>query len=248
MWQDSTRSRGGNHLPASSRPRLVVFDCDGTLVDSAHLIIEAMSRAWRAHGLSTLPSDHAVRSVVGLNLVEAIARLLPEGGPSDHERLAEHYKAAFFDIRTRPDHDEPLYPGAREAIEALTGASVLLGVATGKSRRGLEATLGRHGLLDRFATLKTADDGPGKPAPAILVDAMAELGVEPRDTVMVGDTVYDVKMAINAGVTPLGVAWGYHESAALTAAGARSVVASFDRLHGELDTIWRNEPCVSQRS
>lgn len=228
--------------------RLVVFDCDGTLVDSAHSIIEAMSLAWAAHGLSVPPEDHLVRSVVGLSLVEAIARLLPEGRSDDHHRLAEHYKTAFFDIRNRPGHEEPLYAGAREAIDALAAAGVLLGVATGKSRRGLEATLGRHGLLDRFVTLKTADDGPGKPAPGILLDAMAETGVTPYNTVMVGDTVYDVTMAVNAKVAPLGVDWGYHESAALTAAGAVAVLDTFHGLQTALDTIWRSELCASPRS
>ena len=134
------------------------------------------------------------------------------------------------DLRRRPDHDEPLFPGAREALSALDRPDVLLGIATGKGRRGLLHVLEHHGLVDRFATLKTADDGPGKPHPAILEEAMAELGVDPVDTVMVGDTVFDVQMARNARVEAIGVAWGYHEAEELMAAGAGCVIETFAAL------------------
>ena len=219
--------------------RLAIFDCDGTLVDSAHSIIEAMSVAWTAEGLGARPTDHAIRSIVGLHLLEAIGRLLPEGDDTVHQRLADQYKAAFFDIRHRPDHDEPLYPGAVEEIEKLEAAGVLLAVATGKSRRGLEVTLGRHDLIERFVCLKTADDGPGKPHPAILLDAMREVGVEPRNTVMIGDTTFDITMAVNAAVTPIGVDWGYHEGQALSDAGAEIVLDTFQDLEPALKNIWR---------
>ena len=215
-----------------------VFDCDGTLVDSAHSIIEAMSMAWAAEGLGAPPSSHDVRSIVGLQLVEAIGRLHPQGDTPDPERLAGHYKDAFLNIRNRPDHDEPLYEGTREVIEVLDSAGILLGVATGKSRRGLEATLERHGLIDRFVSLKTSDDGPGKPNPTILLDAMRELGVEPENTVMIGDTVFDISMAANAKVTAIGVDWGYHEVSELKSAGAETILQSFHQLEGSLRTIW----------
>jgi len=194
--------------------------------------------AWAAEGLGTPPSGHDVRSIVGLQLVEAIGRLHPEGAASDHERLAGHYKDAFFEIRNRTDHDEPLYEGTKEAIDVLDSAGVLLGVATGKSRRGLEATLERHGLLDRFVSLKTSDDGPGKPNPTILLDAMRELGAEPQNTVMIGDTVFDITMAANAKVTAIGVDWGYHEASELKSAGAETILRSFRELEETLRTIW----------
>jgi phosphoglycolate phosphatase len=215
-----------------------VFDCDGTLVDSAHSIIEAMSMAWVAEGLGAPPTGHDVRSIVGLQLVEAIGRLHPEGAAPEHERLAQYYKDAFLEIRNRPDYDEPLYEGTREVIDALNSAGVLLGVATGKSRRGLNATLERHGLLDRFVSLKTSDDGPGKPNPTILLDAMRELGAKPENTVMIGDTVFDVTMAANAKVTSIGVDWGYHEVSELRSAGAETILRSFRQLEGSLRTIW----------
>ena len=206
----------------TERLTFVVFDCDGTLVDSQHMIVSAMTEAWRAHGLPD-PSAHDVRRVVGLPLVTAVQQLLPEGG-DDPEQVAESYKQAFFALRQRPDHVEPLFPGIVSVLDRLLESGVLLGVATGKSRRGLVATLDRHGLSERFSSLQTADDGAGKPAPDMVLQAMREVGAEVADTVVVGDTVFDMQMAANAGVAAIGVAWGYHEVEELHAAGARVVV------------------------
>jgi phosphoglycolate phosphatase len=144
--------------------------------------------------------------------------------------VVERYRDAFLSLRSRPDFHEPLFPGVRAALESLDHPEVLLGIATGKHRRGLLNSLERHDLAERFVTLKTADDGPSKPHPEILKNAMAEFGVEPRDTVMVGDTIFDVQMARNARAHALGVSWGYHEAAELTAAGAARVIDSFDEL------------------
>ena len=169
----------------------------------------------------------AVRRVVGLPLLEAIATLLPEHGPDVHIEIREHYKSAFHAMRIQPDHIEPLYPGVIEALDALEGAGFLLGVATGKSRRGLNATLDRHGLVDRFVTLKTSDDGPGKPSPHMMLAAMDDVGVGREAAVMVGDTTFDMLMARSAGAAAVGVSWGYHEIDELTAAGADQVIHGF---------------------
>lgn len=209
--------------------KLVMFDFDGTLVDSQSVIVAAMSEAFLAAGLAP-PEPADVRRIVGLRLETAVARLLPDGMEGRADALSDGYRKAFFEVRRRPDHDEPLFPGALEALHALDRPDVLLGIATGKGRRGLVHVLEHHGLVERFATLKTADDGPGKPHPAILEQAMAELGVDPGDTVMVGDTVFDVQMARNAGVEAIGVAWGYHEAEELTAAGAVCVIETFAAL------------------
>jgi phosphoglycolate phosphatase len=209
--------------------RLAVFDCDGTLVDSAHNIIAGMRLAFAAHGL-TPPADEPVRRVVGLSLETAMAALAPEAASALHGRLAASYKEAFFELRARPDHSEPLYPGAEAAIGALQAAGCLLGVATGKSQRGLRAVLERHGLLGRFVTLQTADIAEGKPHPEMLHRAMAETGADLVDTVMIGDTSYDMQMAANAGVAAIGVGWGYHPTAELAACGARAVAADFRAL------------------
>lgn len=209
--------------------RLAVFDCDGTLVDSQHNIVAAMSAAWRARGLAPPPAS-AVRRVVGLPLLEAISRLHPRGSDEVHLSLTEDYKNAFHSLRQQPDHHEPLYHGTVEALDELEAAGYLLAVATGKSRRGLDATLERHGLKDRFVTLKTADDGPGKPHPHMLEEAMAEAGVGPLETVMIGDTVFDIEMARNAQVLSIGVSWGYHDPGELHAAGAAGVIDEFGEL------------------
>jgi len=206
--------------------RLAVFDCDGTLVDSAHNIVACMADAFAAHGLPA-PLDPAVRRVVGLSLETAMAVLVPQAEAALHLRLAESYKDAFFELRKRPDHSEPLYPGAVAAIEALEAAGFLLGVATGKSQRGLRAVLERHGLLHRFVTLQTADTAAGKPHPEMLHRAMAETGADRMDTVMIGDTSYDIQMAANAKVTGIGVGWGYHPPSELAACGAQAIAADF---------------------
>lgn len=220
--------------------RLAIFDCDGTLVDSQFGILNAMRSAWTSHGLAAMvPDIAAVRRIVGLPLAEAIARLHPAGTSADHGALVEFYKEAFFLQRQDPAHEEPLFPGAREALLQLSRQGYLLGVATGKSRRGLIATLDRHGLTDLFDVLKTADDGPGKPNPDILLDAMQELGVAPQDTVMIGDTIFDIQMARSAQAYALGVDWGYHDPAELHAAGAHGSLAAFGDLIPWLDALWK---------
>ncbi len=206
--------------------RLVVFDCDGTLVDSQHTIIEGMRRAFEASGL-TAPRAAAVRRTVGLSLGEAVAALHPEGGAADRAMLERKLRTVFAEIRRRPDRQPALFPGAAETIETLDEAGDLLGVATGMSRRGLHDTLDRFGLRDRFVTLQTADDAPSKPHPGMLHRAMAEAGATARATVFVGDTTFDMAMAVNAGVVPIGVGWGYHGVDELRMAGARLVVDSF---------------------
>jgi phosphoglycolate phosphatase len=205
--------------------RLAVFDCDGTLVDSANNIVACMAVAFAAHGLPA-PLDGAVRRVVGLSLETAMAALVPQAEAALHLRLADSYKDAFLELRNRP-HSEPLYPGAVAAIEALEAAGFLLGVATGKSQRGLRAVLEQHGLLHRFVTLQTADVAAGKPHPEMLHRAMAETGADRLDTVMIGDTSYDIQMAANAKVTGIGVAWGYHPRDELAACGAQAIAEDF---------------------
>ena len=205
---------------------LVIFDCDGTLVDSQHVIHAAMAEAFGSEGL-VAPERERVRTVVGLQLDAAIARLAPDLAPSLVAALAERYKAAFFALRERPDpHErEPLFPGMAALVEALAGDGILLGVATGKSLRGLGHTLAMHGLDRYFVTLQTPDTSPGKPHPGMVLQAMAETGAAPRATVVVGDTSFDMEMASAAGVAGLGVAWGYHGQDELRSAGARAVAA-----------------------
>ncbi|MGH6943588.1 MAG: HAD-IA family hydrolase [Geminicoccaceae bacterium] len=209
--------------------RLVVFDCDGTLVDSQQLIVRAMGGAFREHGLEAPPAG-AVRALVGLSLTEAIGRLQPGVAATECLAIAASYQAAWRAIRASDGITEPLFPGAREALVELDRRGHLLGVATGKGRGGLLIVLEHHGLERLFVTLQTADRHPSKPHPAMLEEALRETGSRPEDTLMVGDTTFDVEMALAAGVRPIGVAWGYHPAEALWHAGAEVVLSGFGEL------------------
>jgi phosphoglycolate phosphatase len=210
---------------AALSPRLVIFDCDGTLVDSQHIIVEAMTRALAGEGLA-VPGRAAILGVVGLSLEVAIARLMPGEAESRVRRVAEGYRAAFGVLRADPAHYEPLYPGIAESLAALGGRDdIVLGIATGKSRRGVDRLLCRFGLERHFLTIQTADDHPSKPHPAMIRAALAEAEVAPAAAVMVGDTTFDMEMARRAGVGAIGVAWGYHPVAELARAGAGLIVA-----------------------
>ncbi len=217
--------------------RLIIFDFDGTLVDSLEFIVTAFSRAFEDQGFPA-PAPEAIQRLIGLRLEVAAARLAPD--PDDRaaaERITGSYRAAFQDMRARNLVDEPLYPGVRATLALLNRPEACLGIATGKSRRGLVSSLERHGLSDIFVTLQTADDGPGKPHPEILHRAMSEIGAAPGETVMIGDTSYDMEMAVNAGVRALGVAWGYHGAAELRASGAARIVESFPDLPSSLAAL-----------
>lgn len=209
--------------------RLAVFDCDGTLVDSQSSIVNAMYAACDHHGFAR-PEAEAVRRVVGLPLEVAIQRLLPMVDQAFSLVMSETYKSAFFDLRQAGLVEEPLFPGVLQVMDRLDAAGWLMGVATGKAMRGLERTLGHHELMGRFVTKQTADRAQGKPHPEMMLNAIHETGVEAEHAVMIGDTTFDVEMAVNAGVKSIGVAWGYHETAELMDAGAHAVVHSADEL------------------
>jgi phosphoglycolate phosphatase len=209
--------------------RLIVFDCDGTIVDSAATIVGSMAAAFTENGLVP-PDPSDVRRIIGLSLPEAVSQLMTELPAREVGRVVASYKEAFAAAHACPDDRDPLFPGVLAAFDALDEAGYLLGVATGKSRRGLERVLAEHGLHRRFATLRTADDAPGKPHPAMLEQAMAEAGAGPRETALIGDTTFDIEMARNARATAIGVSWGYHEPDELRRAGAMRVIDSFDGL------------------
>jgi len=218
---------------------LIIFDVDGTLVDSQDLIVAAQHDAFQAHGIEP-PSRERALSIVGLSLREAFIALVGPESPVDS--LAERYKAAFARLRADPDCHEPLFPGAAEALRRLSEREdVTLGIATGKSRRGVAHLIERHGWESLFATIQTADDAPSKPHPAMVEQAMQETGARPDETVMVGDSTFDMAMARAAGAGAIGVAWGYHRPEALSAAGAQRIVRSFDEL---LDAVQGRGPAA----
>lgn len=213
----------------SHRFKLIMFDCDGTLVDSQHTIVAAMASAWRSLELRE-PEPAAVRRVVGLTLETAIAALQPDADEQMLVKLAAAFRREAVAARQMDSFREPLFPGILEAIDAVDGPDVVFGIATGKNLRGLRHTLEAHGLTERFVTLQTADRAPSKPHPAMLHQAMAEIGVDQASTVLIGDTSFDMEMAYNAGTAGIGAGWGYHEPADLARAGAGRVISRPEEL------------------
>lgn len=202
--------------------RLVVFDMDGTLVNSGAYIGRTMVRAFTEERLE-LPSAELVRAIIGLSLEKALEQLCGRSGAAI-DRLAATYRRLYHQSIAEVG-TEPLYEGVREVLDALAAErSTLLAIATGKGLRGVERVLKVHGIMDRFVSFQTPNSNPSKPDPGMLFSAMRETGVAPERTVMVGDTAYDMDMARAAGCFALGVAWGYHRPEDLRRAGAEAVV------------------------
>jgi phosphoglycolate phosphatase len=205
--------------------RLALFDCDGTLVDGQAGVVNAMESAFAELALPA-PDRHQVRRIVGLSLPQAIRLLAPDAGEAVRAELDAAYRRIFRAARESGQLVEPAYAGITELVTQLDEAGWVLGVATGKSQRGLEHCLATHGLTARFATLQTADNHPSKPHPSMVNAALAETGVARENCVMIGDTQFDMAMAVGAGVRAIGVDWGYHTVAELYEAGAETVAAS----------------------
>ena len=217
--------------------KLIIFDCDGTLVDSQNAIFGAMQHAFGGLGLEA-PTRPQVLGVVGLSLPEAFKGLAPDLEQSVRDELAHRYKGAFPATPLADLERDPLFPGAKAVVERLgQRRDVILGIATGKSLRGVKRLFEQEGWHDLFATIQTADNHPSKPHPSMVLTAMAETGIAPRRTVMVGDTSFDVAMGRNAGVTSVGVGWGYHAVDELMDAGAHGIVDSFDALEAAIDRL-----------
>ncbi|ETX14956.1 HAD family hydrolase [Roseivivax halodurans JCM 10272] len=218
--------------------RLVIFDVDGTLVDSQADILSAMGAAFAVADLPA-PSRPEILGIVGLSLPQAIAHLAPEADAAQLDAMVVGYKAAYTELRAEGgvELSSPLYPGIREVLETLNARpETLLGVATGKSRRGLDKLLDGHGLRELFVTQQCADDHPSKPHPAMLHEAVAVTGVDAARAVMIGDTEFDMEMARAAGLPGIGVSWGYHPVSRLGA--AHTVIDKAAELPALLDTLW----------
>lgn len=219
---------------------LVLFDCDGTLVDSQNMIVEAARRAFESCG-EIPPPRQEILSIVGLSLDEALSTLTKSPVNQRVRDLVEAYKNAFHALRADPDYHEPLFPGAQQAIETLVAMDdVLLGVATGKSQRGLRAVLGMHDISQHFVTLQTADDAPSKPHPEMILRALRETGANSADTVVIGDTTFDMDMARNAKSHAIGVSWGYHRTEYLAASGASRILNDFSELVPALGSLFEH--------
>ena len=217
--------------------RLIMFDMDGTLIDTQALISENAAAAFASLGLPP-PTPAEVRSIIGLSLPVAMGRLLKTDDVDLIEGVVGQYRSLY---KTSLEHDvdrEPLYPGAREALERLKLLpDTILGVATGKGLTGVVRILGNHDLAGHFVTLQTPDHNPSKPHPGMLLRAMAETGADPASTVMVGDTTYDMELARAAGCRAIGVTWGYHPAEDLLTTGAGTLIHDYSELDAAIERV-----------
>jgi phosphoglycolate phosphatase len=186
--------------------RLIIFDWDGTLMDSETQIVHAMYGAIEDMGLEERTPDQC-RNIIGLGLKEAVDTLYPGRDAVFREQFVEHYRHHWFSIA----HTSELFPGASETLRLLKESGFLLAVATGKGRAGLDKVLDTTGLEDVFSATRCSDETQSKPHPQMLSEILRELDTEPQQALMVGDTEYDLLMAINAGIKTVAVSYGVHE-------------------------------------
>ena len=211
------------------RFRLLVFDWDGTLVDSTAIIATCIQNACCDLGLP-VPEESAARFVIGLGLADALRHVAPTLEAADYPRLSERYRDHYL----ARDPDIPLFPGAREMLDDLDARGFLLAVATGKSRTGLARSLAKHGLAQRFFASRCADEGFPKPHPDMLLALMERCAVEPSETLMIGDTSHDLELARNAGAQAVAVTYGAHGADGLAAFAPLAMPASIAELHAWL--------------
>ena len=217
--------------------RLVIFDMDGTLIDTQALIAEHMAATFTGRGLDA-PTPAQSRRVIGLSLPLALARLAHSDDPVLIDQLVEDYRAHYRASLVAEGNREGLFPGASEALEGLHAQpDTLLGIATGKGLSGVHRILALHGVAENFVTLQTPDHNPSKPHPGMLESAMRETGATPAETVMIGDTTFDIEMGVAAGCKTIGVTWGYHEPRELIAAGASTMIDRYDQLAGAVGQL-----------
>jgi len=229
-----------------TEPQLILFDCDGTLMDSHHHIIAVMQRAFTEHGLRE-PSAAAIAPVVGLSLAKAVQQLLAGksmGASSDLcDEIAQTYRHLY---RTLPAQ-YGLFDGVIETLTTLRNRGYWLGVVTGKSQAGLLHVLDKFDLATHFLVLRTADQCPSKPHPAMVEECMAEMGVAAAQTSVVGDALLDMQMAQACGVRALGVSFGVTDSTSLRAAGAKAVLDDFVDLLEHFPHLQSGQPSSTIR-
>jgi phosphoglycolate phosphatase len=223
--------------------RLVVFDVDGTLVDSRRSIQASSDAAFRHLGRTPPPYD-AVRQTIGLSLAEGLGQLAPDLSAAELESLLGFYKSYFSELHQDPAWRDPLYDGAAELLDRLKADGWKIAMATGQSRRGVERALRVHAWADIFDSTHCADDGPGKPHPSMLLEAMRALGAAADRTIMIGDTAHDIRMARAAQVRSVGVTWGFHTRGEIEDAVADDICDSFTELAHIVEKFGRNSPAA----
>ncbi|NOR61171.1 MAG: HAD-IA family hydrolase [Rhodobacteraceae bacterium] len=221
-----------------SELKLVIFDMDGTLIDSQAFIQLGMGQGFARAGYPAVNKDD-VLSIVGLSFNAAVAVLLPTLDAAENQRVVDVIQQTFYKLRDEMGDDvgSPLYPGARDTLERLHLVDeILMGVATGKARRGLDHAYNAHKIEHFFITSQTADLHPSKPHPSMLHQTLKDTGVEAAQAVMVGDTEFDMEMGRAAGFKTVGVSWGYHPVSRLGAADV--IIDDFADLDAALAEMW----------
>ena len=219
----------------TDRLKLAAFDLDGTLLDSIPSIVAGVGACWDALGFPPVEDDD-IRNIIGLPWENSIEMLMPGAGEREIGMIREYYSEIVNGKRAGPDRPpEILFPGVVELLDALEADGFVLAIVTSRSNRRLLDLLAENGVGDRFVAVKTADQGPGKPNPFLLNEAMREAGVERGDTVMIGDTTYDMMTGRNAGTGAIGVTWGVHPAGELDRAGAHHIAHEFADLVGLID-------------
>ncbi|OAM73486.1 HAD family hydrolase [Devosia elaeis] len=217
--------------------KLVMFDMDGTLIDTASLISEHMATTFAGAGLE-VPTPAQSRRVIGLSLPQAMLQLLGTDDIALADKLAEDYRAHYRAALVSSEGREGLFPGARQALDVLHDREdMLLGIATGKGLHGVHRLTQLHGIAEHFSTLQTPDHNPSKPHPGMMLRAMAETGADKDRTVIIGDTTFDMEMGKAAGTKTIGVTWGYHHPDELRGAGADVLVDRYADLPAVIDRL-----------
>jgi phosphoglycolate phosphatase len=221
--------------PAAENRTLVLFDLDGTLVDGQHSVIATFEAIFPAFGYRA-PTPAEVRGIIGRSLPQAIGDLLGVEAPA--ERMAEAYKAHFHVMRARPGYHEAVYPHVDAVLRRLSARDgLVLGTATGKALRGIRWMIEANDWDGVFRTLQAADTAASKPAPDMVLNACRDTGVPPERTIVFGDSVFDMQMAVSAGAHAVGVSWGYGAPGDLMAAGAHRVIDSFLDVETAVETF-----------
>ena len=215
--------------------RLVIFDLDGTLIDSVALIVETVTNTFRALN-EPVPDERAIRAISGITARDALVILAPSATPERIDALLERYRAHYHGAKGV--EREPMFAGARDALDRLqANPETILAVATGKGYKGAITLLESHGIIGRFHSIETPDHNRGKPDPQMIETAIGKAGATRAQSVMIGDTIHDMRMAKAAGIAAIGVSWGYHERDELVAEGADIVIDSFDGLDAAIEQL-----------
>ncbi len=221
------------HAPAK---RLAAFDLDGTLLDSASSIVAGVLDCWRACGFE-LPEPGEIRRIIGLPWEQSIIALLPGAGEREFAMIRNYHDEVARGERTRKVPEQKLFDGVIDLLDELDRKGYLLAIITSRNSHRLDELLHRQGIADRFVSLKTADHGPGKPNPDLMLQTLSEVGIARHDAVMIGDTTFDIQMACGAGTSAIGVEWGVHDAEELLGAGAHHIAEAVHELPEAIDRL-----------